>query len=587
MEKGCRTPARLRTMNVLPLLLLTSVSEACLSKCKGDERAGQGVTLVCSKSRATVPMERVKSEMRDMSRTYRSLDRGSQHRVNELLSVENDMQTTFNVGLTANQGLPIDLTASFQERKDMMLTWVAVTNHGDYDAYLQVLEASAIDGRMKLAQQMLCLLDLITGPINCYFNYLFYPIEEADIPKFLTILKHHDTIYRATKFAYEHPEIDPEVLKKYPAHLQKYIPEIADVLITNINYFFIVFDPDTELYKTLPSHISDYPVPDFIQVYLQLKSQSPTHLFIAETMKFLGKSFTESQALNGQIKARFYGRLKDIRKKMDSQFQDVVRECGDVVITSKKKPRKPAVQHKGSKSAGRAERKRNESPREAQNEADPDYDAYRGVTDAQNVTQVTKKDGKNSSEVTLSEINSSTQEHLLAERKAQTLANKQARVEREAKRQERRHEKHLAKITEDDDADVKYYYTAQNHFANRVFEKNRAMKVCRQTYPASARFQHSIYPEITASGTTINFLCTLMVSGTPDYEGFCAAHADLGGILVEKKNGNKLFYFGEPIKYHKTLHRPHESSDFDHNLYRRFYRNCALHVYFFLLLSQY
>jgi hypothetical protein len=99
------------------------------------------------------------------------------------------------------------------------------------------------------------------------------------------------------------------------------------------------------------------------------------------------------------------------------------------------------------------------------------------------------------------------------------------------------------------------------------------------------RFQHSIYPEITASGETINFLCSLLVSGTPTYEDFCDAHSDLGGIKIEKKNGNKLFFFGEPISYRKTLHAPHLSSSFDHVLSRRFYRNCALHPYFFRLLN--
>ncbi len=65
-----------------------------------------------------------------------------------------------------------------------------------------------------------------------------------------------------------------------------------------------------------------------------------------------------------------------------------------------------------------------------------------------------------------------------------------------------------------------------------------------------------------------------MVSGTPDYEGFLGAHLDLGGFFVEKKNGGHLFYFEDPIGYHKTLHK---SSRFDHRLYRRFYCNCGLH----------
>jgi hypothetical protein len=160
-------------------------------------------------------------------------------------------------------------------------------------------------------------------------------------------------------------------------------------------------------------------------------------------------------------------------------------------------------------------------------------------------------------------------------------------MEREQDRQRRKHERHLAalKAEEGADKDVKYYYSIKSTNANSVFTKNQELQACRLSFSSSKRFQHSIYPEITASGTTINYLCSLLVTGTPDYEGFLLAHADLGGKMVQKKNGNKLFYFEAPIKYHKTLHRPHESSDFDHILYRRFYRNCALHPYFFKLLE--
>ncbi len=159
---------------------------------------------------------------------------------------------------------------------------------------------------------------------------------------------------------------------------------------------------------------------------------------------------------------------------------------------------------------------------------------------------------------------------------------------KQLQRQQKDEEKHAQRveqiratvIEEEDDKDVQFWYRSQCPQSAALFADNQKAQMCSTTYSATDIFEHSFYG-IRVNGTVINYLCSLLVSGTPDFNGFVDAHKQLGGVYVEKKNGGHLFYFEELIKYHKTLHKPHKSSRFDHCLYRRFYRNCGLHPFYF------
>ncbi len=83
----------------------------------------------------------------------------------------------------------------------------------------------------------------------------------------------------------------------------------------------------------------------------------------------------------------------------------------------------------------------------------------------------------------------------------------------------------------------------------------------------------------------MEFLCHLMVHGSPTFEKFEDAHRDLGGKVDYTSNGQVEFSFARHITFKKTLHVPHASSGFSHRLARIFYRNCGLHPYFFVVLD--
>lgn len=129
--------------------------------------------------------------------------------------------------------------------------------------------------------------------------------------------------------------------------------------------------------------------------------------------------------------------------------------------------------------------------------------------------------------------------------------------------------------------DANFIYRRTSPLANSTFIENQIAQICSTPFQKNERYAHSIYPELTASGKTMEYLCKLIVSGTPDFNGFLHAHNDLGGLIFGKSNGNILFKFEEPIKYHKCLHEDHKSSRFDHNLYSKFYVYAGLHPFFF------
>ena len=147
-------------------------------------------------------------------------------------------------------------------------------------------------------------------------------------------------------------------------------------------------------------------------------------------------------------------------------------------------------------------------------------------------------------------------------------------------KQKRKHLERVKKINFKKEVEISFGNTEPEE--NQVFQENHNTGVCFQKHSSSKIFTHSLFPGIKASGRTINYLCTLIVSGHADYDGFVAAHFDLGGKKVEKPNGNKLFYFLEPVSCKKTLHKDHKSSNFDRKLYKQFYKKCGLHPYFFV-----
>lgn len=224
----------------------------------------------------------------------------------------------------------------------------------------------------------------------------------------------------------------------------------------------------------------------------------------------------------------------------------------------------------------------------------PDYEPIADINnDENNAVSIKDEEASKQSTVEISErspLADSDKENRRKTVMETFKQNKQRREEAELEKQKNKHSKLVQKIKEDnvsfneeDDGDVSFYYSSRAPLANDTFLKNQTNKACTNTYPASKRYRHSLYPTVTASGETIKYLCDLLVSGAPTYGRHCMAHADLGGVLENKKNGGKKFTFGLPITYHKTLHAPHLSSKFDHRLYRRFYRNCGLHPYFFVL----
>lgn len=571
--------------------LLVGPALACLSKMKDPKR-------IQFEERMNEPIKNVNRAIGMVHQFYDSIAENNQ----QLASLYQDPKA-------ADYHVPICSEDPFVLQKEKISYWLAVNNHGILENFLRILRGvrpiTAVDGtrhRQKIFK------NIVRSQFLMFLVYLLKETTEETLKDYIgTLLGYHRLLNTVENSAKTGNFKSQYMTGLEPSHKED-ILYITKALNKNIQHMVILLDAHTNYVTTdcVPKSLNMYA---FHKLYVYLVNlpvadEKSIRMFIEKILPI----HDEVQSANVQIKKDFARRVQEIKDKMDSQFEALseVQDKSEISVKSTQgkltgkqqargKPRTVvnAVPNKEKVAIANVADENANAINKAVTVPTPPIAIEEQIAATKKPEQIADKsstgDCQASEEKEFSDApptaKASTKK-LAAEKKAQAMEAKQAKARAAEEKQKAKHAKRvaqIAEINEEDDDDVKFYYTLLSPEANPTFNANQKAQACKVTYNSTDRFQHSIYPEITASGDTINFLCSLMVSGTPDYEGFCAAHADLGGKLVEKKNGNKLFYFDEPIKYHKTLHRPHESSDFDHRLYRRFYRNCGLHPYFFIL----
>lgn len=557
------------------VLLLLPCALGCLSRPQREGRVEAKIIYVRDKREANQILSKHQLEQAQAREADRKYNSRRKH-----LETAPDKFTKLFSGLADERGVQITSDMCFEERRDRLVNWISITMYGEYETVMEYLWGQELRGSLLDVQGWVRVDKLVESVVLCYYNTLLnIAVDETLLRPLLTRLVSNYTQIHLIGLAAENADYNSGMLTKWEPNELQHIPHICNIIKNCIGQFVFAMDPSNELIPTIPEYIQGTTMSDLITPYIRLK-QLPIISRDGIQMAFtcLQPGLVEVMEINHNINITFHRRLEFTRKMMNSQFEDLVKEDGDVVVELAKSP--SAIKKSRKESPSRKTEPQQHKEQAVRSEIKEIHEA-----DRKPQCDPERLDLKAPKEQEIRKLEETETEAAIAQPTKKDM--KQERIEKEQERQKRKHERHLAalKAEEGDDKDVKFYYSTKCTGANTVFNKNQEAQACRLSFPSSKRYQHSIYPEITASGATINFLCSLLVSGTPDYEGFLAAHADLGGKMVEKKNGNKLFFFDAPISYHKTLHRPHLSSKFDHILYRRFYRNCALHPYFFKLLN--
>jgi hypothetical protein len=442
------------------------------------------------------------------------------------------------------------------------MSWVTLTNYGQYEAYIEGMKVFEILGQVASKSKDLDLIDLISGPIYCYFNAKLSFVSEGMLPQFIAKLKSHLLFYQVLIDELKTNKETKLLGDSFNPADYKNALAAANLLEDVVSSFVRCLDPKLEIFNKTPYIVGQFFFPTFIRLYIELKkvpvlTSTATEAIFAQH----GAMFEGSNEINRKIKAGFYAKLSAIRRKMDSEFKDIQEDKDDMIIKNE-----PAVEA-GSVTQGKIEPLSSKCPESSETNSN---------SVAEPVTAPLTQD--------VTEMKPKLNNEFLS-RKALASQKKEAKLKRRSEIAKLRHAKRISELKPgvNEDEDVAFYFAATNKEANDVYLKNSAEKVNRKYYPFSKRYQHSFYPNVSASGKTIHILFKLMIGGAPTYEEFCEAHKDLGGVRREAKNGNKQFYFEAPISYRKSFHRPHDSSDFSRVLARKFYRNCGLHPFFFIL----
>lgn len=518
-------------------LLLTEVL-GCLSKLKQPSKTEPARILVSPETKRG--LINVKKQLKTIEESKKYID---------------ELRSTFPcMGITTLDTATIyfENSVSAVKRQEILNFWFAVNFSQSYENNLKFFQVKdeTMGTHIDLINRADLVLRTVASQSLLMVNYELSQVKNGDFAGYVCLLKSYALRYQIGKTDSSSSQMMVNFYKMMSNHITN--------IMTAIDPDFTLFDQvDIDLDALLP----------YERIYEELMTKGPV------TGAMFQKAFSAPEFRNDfyiqenkKIVDEYVRRLKEIKRRLDDEF-------------TPEKDEKFANEEEILKFHKHEELAQNEEQFQVADIINESEDSSEIESEAPDDQIVPMK-------ALAQDLDSAT----LPKKKLEGSKNPEKKPTKAVKKREKSRLKHIERLakleleaTNQIEVDSHFYYTTLNQDANQTYERNQMMQMQNKCFPATKRYQHSIYPNITASGTTINFLIKLVVTGTPDWEGFIKAHLDLGGTVFPKKNGTVRFSFPAPIVYQKTLHPPHASSRFDRVISKRFYLAVAMNPLFFIL----